>query len=92
MGTLREAAAQGHAARAFHFWQGAEEIRVFGPVPPGAASKPTDEREWPCDQNLKLTTVDAESLEFEHGRWFFNEAGCKAAPPSAAVEGCIAKP
>lgn len=92
MGTLREAAAQGHAARAFHFWQGAEEIRVFGPIPPGAATKPTDEREWPCDQNLKLTTVDAESLEFEHGRWFFNEASCKAAPPSAAVEGCIAKP
>lgn len=91
MGTLREATAQGHTARAFHFWQGAEEIRVFGPIPPGVTSKPTDEREWPCEQNLKLTAVDAQSLEFEHGRWFFSDAGCKAAAPSEVVEGCLAK-
>ncbi|HET9932456.1 MAG TPA: hypothetical protein VFQ35_17250, partial [Polyangiaceae bacterium] len=91
MGTLREVAPQAHGARAFHFWQGAEEIRVFGPIPPGVASKPTDEREWTCDQNLKLTAVNADSLEFEHGRWFFSEAGCKAAAPNTAVEGCIGK-
>lgn len=92
MGTLREVSARGEGARAFHFWQGAEELRVFGPVQPGTASKPTDEREWPCDQNLKLTAVSAESVDFEHGRWFFDAAACKAAPASAALEGCLTKP
>lgn len=92
MGTLRDVTSRGSVMRAFHFWQGAEELRVFGPLQPGAASKPTDEREWPCDQNLKLTAVSGESLDFERGRWFFSEAACKTAPASAAMEGCLAKP
>ncbi|MGC4094824.1 MAG: hypothetical protein QM756_44280 [Polyangiaceae bacterium] len=85
MGTLRST----RGGKAFHYWQGAEELRVFGPLT-SAASKPTDEHSWPCDQNLRLTAVDAESLEFEHGRWFFAEPSCRAAAAEkSTLEGCI---
>lgn len=86
MGTLHPVGAKGSS---FHYWQGAEELRVFGPIGPGP-SKPTDEREWPCDHNLKLTSVDADSVELEQGRWFFSEAACRTAPSSAVVNACYA--
>jgi hypothetical protein len=91
MGTLRLAANPAGSGRAFHYWQGAEEIRVFGPLSEGSGSKPTDDREWPCSHELKLVGVDANSIEFEKGRWFFTEAACRAAPTSAAIDACFTK-
>lgn len=84
MGTWRRAAAPGHSPLAYHYWQAAEELRVFGPVDPGAASKPTDEREWPCEETHRLVDIDEDSLRVEKGRWFFSEAACRAAPQDAA--------
>lgn len=92
MGTLhRVADEQQKMPRAFHYWQGAEEIRVFGPLT-SSTSKPTDEHEWACDENLRLTAVDAQSVEFERGRWFFSEASCRAATGEGTVfGGCLTK-
>lgn len=73
----------------FHYWQAAEEISLFGPLTPGAASKPTDEREWPCKTTYKLTGIDGDAITLESGRWFFTEAACRAAPASTAVGGCV---
>ena len=74
---------------AFHYWQGAEEIRVYGPVPE-PATKPTDQRTWDCQQEFKMVGVDAESIRLEHGRWYFAEAACRAAPAAAALfPGCV---
>lgn len=88
MGTLRRAEPPG-SELSFHYWQGAEDIRLFGPVAPGA-SNPTDHRDWECESNQKLTGVDARSLVFERGRWFYDEATCRAAPASDAFGGCAA--
>jgi hypothetical protein len=86
MGTWRRAAVASRPALAFHYWQAAEEIRVFGPVDAEAPSKPTDHREWACEQNHRLIGVDDDSLELESGRWFFSDAACRKAPdePSRA--------
>jgi hypothetical protein len=90
MGTLRQVVAAGQGARAFHYWQAAEEIRLFGPVSGAPESKPTDSREWACDQNLKLTGVDVESVSFEHGRWFFREDACRRAKSdTSSLTGCF---
>jgi hypothetical protein len=87
MGTLRRTTGN----TTFHYWQAAEEISVFGPLLPGAPSKPTDEREWPCKTTYKLTGIDADAIALEDGRWFFTEAACRAAPPSTAVGGCASE-
>jgi hypothetical protein len=87
LGTVRRG-----AGVAFHYWQAAEEISLFGPLSPGAPSKPTDEREWPCRTTYKLTGIDADAIALENGRWFFTEAVCRAAPPSTAVGGCPNEP
>jgi hypothetical protein len=92
MGTFRRvAAASGGAGLAFHYWQAAEEIRLFGPLDPRAPSKPTDRRDWACDNNQRLTGVDGHSLAFERGRWFFDAAACRAAGPGEAFGGCAAE-
>jgi hypothetical protein len=90
MGTLRRGkpGAWASPSAAFHYWQAAEEISVFGPLVPGTPSKPTDERTWPCRVNHRLTGIDAESIALEEGRFFFNESACRAGGPSAAVGGC----
>jgi hypothetical protein len=85
MGTVR----RGTGASAFHYWQAAEEISLFGPLSPGTPSKPTDERDWPCKTTYKLTGIDADAIALEAGRWFFTEAACRAAPPNTAVGGCV---
>jgi hypothetical protein len=89
MGTWRR---QGDAAPplAIHYWQGAEEIRLYGPLP-SAESKPTDDRAWACDQNFAMRGIDASSIELERGRWYFDRDACqKASDEEAAFPGCIA--
>jgi hypothetical protein len=90
MGTFRRVATGG-GALAFHYWQAAEEIRLFGPLDAAAPSKPTDRRDWTCDNNQRLTGVDGHSVAFERGRWFFDAAACRAAGPSDTFGGCAAE-
>jgi hypothetical protein len=87
LGTVRRG-----SGSAFHYWQAAEEISVFGPLSPGTPSKPTDEREWPCRTTYELTAIDGDGITLESGRWFFTEAACHAAPPSSGVGGCASEP
>lgn len=76
---------------ALHYWQGAEEIRLFGPVSESETSRPTDERAWACDEEFRLRGIDAESITLETGRWFFDQAACEqASEEEAAFPGCIA--
>jgi hypothetical protein len=73
-----------------HYWQGAEEIRLYGPVS-GTSSKPTDEQSWACNQEFRMRGIDAESITLEAGRWFFSEAACqRASEDEASFPGCIA--
>ncbi|HTQ03969.1 MAG TPA: hypothetical protein VMI54_08930 [Polyangiaceae bacterium] len=88
MGTWRRAATAQNPAAAFHYWQAAEEISVFGPVASDPPSKPTDEREWPCRQNFKLIGIDGDGVTLETGRWFFTDAACHAANETPATAGC----
>jgi hypothetical protein len=90
MGTWRRVGNAGEPPLAVHYWQAAEEIRLYGPL--GAeATKPTDRRDWPCDQNLKMVGVSAGSIELEGGRWFFDARTCRDAPPEqrTRVPGCF---
>jgi hypothetical protein len=91
MGTLRRTE-PGTPPLAFHYWQAAEEIGVFGPVPADAPTKPTDQREWPCRVNYKLTGIEPEFVSLETGRFFFTESACRAAPADAAPGGCLTAP
>ncbi|HET9956847.1 MAG TPA: hypothetical protein VFQ61_20265 [Polyangiaceae bacterium] len=79
MGTAWRASPSG-SALGFHYWQGAEEIRFYGPLQAGAASSPTDTRDWACNQNVRLSSVDARSIGLEGGRWFFDEEECRKSP------------
>jgi len=90
MGTFRRGkpGAPASPALAFHYWQAAEEISVFGPLIADTPTKPTDEREWPCRVTYRFTAIDADSIELENGRLFFSEAACRAASPSTAIGGC----
>jgi hypothetical protein len=88
MGTLKRAAGPHAPAAAFHYWQAAEEISVYGPASSDPPSKPTDEREWACRTSYKLVGVDADSVAFENGRWFFDETTCRSAADTAALAGC----
>ena len=85
MGTWRR---QGDAPLAYHYWQAAEEVRLFGPLSAEDKTLPTDRREWSCDHEQRLIGVDARSIQLEQGRWFFSEAACRAAPESDALTGC----
>ena len=91
MGTWRRRTATGQAQElALHYWQGAEEIRMFGPEL--GRSKPTDERTWACDQTLRMVGVDETSIELEAGRWFFTESACRQAPAAGALlPGCVGR-
>lgn len=89
LGTLRRVAPAGAPPLAFHYWQAAEEVGVFGPLDPNVPSKPTDQRTWACRENHKLVGIDADWLALEGGRWFFNEASCRAAAPDTAMPGCV---
>lgn len=90
MGTWRRAGTSTQRELAFHYWQAAEEIKLFGPVPEGSDSKPTEAREWPCQENYRMTGVDARSISTENARWFLDEASCRNAPPSnASGAGCV---
>jgi hypothetical protein len=83
MGTLRREPPDpgGSGPAALHYWQAAEELDLFGPVE--EASKPTDERQWPCRTRYRMTGIDAESIALETGRWFFTQSSCQKAPPEA---------
>ena len=73
---------------ALFYWQGAEEIRLFGPSVPGV--KPTDKRQFACDQNLRMLAVDAHKISLEQGRWYFDAQSCEAASESDSVlPGCV---
>jgi hypothetical protein len=90
MGTWRRKPSAGQLPLAVHYWQGAEEIRLYGPVP-DRTSKPTDERNWTCSQEFRLLGVDEQSIRVEGGRWFFEAAACeKSSPDEAAFSGCVA--
>jgi len=90
MGTWRRVSKDGLPPLAFHYWQAAEEVGVFGPLDAASPSKPTDERSWACRENYKLVGIDKDSLQLEGGRWFFTEASCHAAAAeTATMPGCI---
>jgi hypothetical protein len=84
MGTWRRAASASHAGLAFHYWQAAEEIRVFGPVEAASPSKPTDARDWACEQTHHLTGIDDSFLQLDSGRWFFDDATCRKSTDEGA--------
>jgi hypothetical protein len=86
MGTMRRA---GQSPLAFHYWQAAEELRVFGPVDPASPSKPTDSRSWACDETLHLTGVDSNSIQLDAGRWFYGEAACQRTREEPRTAGCF---
>jgi hypothetical protein len=89
MGTWRRRAEHGQLPLAVHYWQGAEEIRLYGPVP-DTGSQPTDERSWSCDQDFRMRGVSADSIELERGRWFFEADACeKSSDDQAAFPGCV---
>lgn len=69
---------------AFHYWQGAEQIRVYGPVP-SPESKPTDRERWACEVDYEMKAVDASSVRLTGGSWFFSYEACQRAPARAAL-------
>lgn len=91
MGTWRRRATSDRVQElTLHYWQGAEEIRMYGPG--HEQSKPTDEHSWPCEQTLRMVSVDESSISLESGRWFFSESACLKAPAAGAlVPGCIGR-
>jgi hypothetical protein len=93
MGTWRRLSNSSRAPLAFHYWQAAEEIRVFGPIDAASPSRPTDARDWACEQTHRLTGMDDDSIELDSGRWFFSEAACRRAPEDLARPApCVAAP
>jgi hypothetical protein len=93
MGTWRRLASASRAALAFHYWQAAEEIRVFGPIDAVSPSRPTDTRDWACEETHRLTGIDEDSIELDTGRWFFDEAACRrVSEESGRPAPCVARP
>lgn len=90
LGTWRRQPLESEPALALYYWQGAEEIRLYGPIT-DPESKPTDEREWTCSQNFRMRGIDPVSIQLEAGRWFFDAESCsKAKAEEAAFPGCVA--
>lgn len=90
MGTWKRRTPSSAPPLALHYWQGSEEIRVYGPQT--ASSKPTDTSSWECNQNLKMTGVDARGISLEAGRWYFTEDACNASDAAEAlVPGCVGR-
>jgi hypothetical protein len=75
---------------ALHYRQGAEDLRVFGPVT-DPKSRATDEGPWSCDQNFHMLDQSTDSIGLEGGgRWYFDSAACERAPAnSASFAGCV---
>ncbi|HEV8549161.1 MAG TPA: hypothetical protein VGQ57_09035, partial [Polyangiaceae bacterium] len=88
LGTLRRV--KGGPPLAFHYAQASEEISLFGPASDDPKSKPTDLREWACRANYKLVGIEPDWIQLESGRFYFTEAGCRAANDPTAIDGCIA--
>lgn len=90
MGTWRRRAPSSAPPLALHYWQGSEEIRLYGPQIGG--SKPTDQRAWECNQNLTMTGVDAQGITLEGGRWYFTESACNSGDPGESLPaGCVGR-
>lgn len=89
MGTLRRVAAPSQPPLAFHYRQAAEEIRLFGPVPQDSPTKPTDSHDWPCEQKLRLVSVDSRSIEMDTTRWYLDERTCLTAPRKDDPPTCV---
>ncbi|HVU04768.1 MAG TPA: hypothetical protein VHE30_23610 [Polyangiaceae bacterium] len=89
MGTLSRAPVAGRPALAFHYWQAAEEIRLFGPAEPG--TKPTDSHDYACEETLKLTSMEDGTLRLGSLAWYFSESVCRSASDgTASFSGCVA--
>ena len=87
MGTVKRV----RGGLSFHYWQAAEDIRFFGPLEGSAPSKPTDERDYPCEETLKLTGIDERSIHLGALQWFFDEPTCLRAPEgTSGLSGCVA--
>jgi len=90
-GDFRRPAAAGTPPLTFHYRQAAEEIRIFGPVDPSSPSFATDDREFPCDETFRITTVDQTAIGLEKGHWFYSEADCThSSEPAFGGSGCVA--
>lgn len=75
----------------FHYWQGAEQIRVYGPIE-SEASKPTDRQRWACETEYEMKAVDETSIRLTGGSWFFSYEACQKAPARATMaESCVVK-
>jgi len=93
MGTWRRVTEEPEASTelAFHYWQGAEQIRVFGPVP-SPDSKATDRTRWACETEYEMKAVDETSIRLTGGRWFFTHKACQKAKVSSALSSsCVVK-
>jgi hypothetical protein len=90
VGIWRQQPTDGKTPLAVHYVQGAEEVRLSGPVAPGTKSS-GDDQEWACTQDFHMRGVDQNSIELEEGRWYFDAEACQRAQPEAAeFPGCIA--
>jgi hypothetical protein len=92
MGTLHRVEPSGAGSLAFHYWQAAEELGVFGPAPSDGSTKPTDQREWPCRANYKLVGIEPDYVTLATGRWFFTEQACRSAGADSTPTGCLVEP
>lgn len=89
MGIWRQQAPAGSAPLAVHYVQGAEEVRLSGPVTLERAQADS-EQSWACTQDFHMRSVDQNSIELEVGRWYFDAAACEGAnPETAEFPGCI---
>jgi hypothetical protein len=91
MGTLRLKRGDTLPPLAFHYWQAAEEISIYGPVPADTPTKPTDQREWPCRVSYKLTGIEPEFVAHETGRLYFDESACAISLVESTPGGCFAE-
>jgi hypothetical protein len=88
LGTLHRVSAS-RPPLAFHYSQAAEVIRVFGPADPASGTKPTESREWPCDETFRLVGVDKDSIQLERGRWYYTQGACDRATGGTMGGGCV---
>jgi hypothetical protein len=90
MGTWRRVA-EGSPSLAIHYRQGANEIRLFGPIT-SPQSNPTDPGPWGCNEDFRMIEGDGQSILLEGGpRWYFDEQSCNSAPATEGrMAGCIA--
>jgi hypothetical protein len=80
----------GGAALAYHYWQAAEDLRVYGPIDPKAPSKASGAHDWPCETTVHLAGIDDEAIVSEKGRWYFDEAACRRSNEAVGFHVCEA--